>query len=390
MPTVVQTIQRIPIEQQNVEMVERKGLGHPDTLADGMAESVSAALCKEYLERFGVILHHNTDKLEIVGGEASTTFGGGDVTRPIYVLLSGRATRVHGDEIPIHDVAIGAAKKYMYGVLRNLKPEHVIFDSKIGQGSAELVDVFETRSQIPKANDTSIGVGYAPLSETESLVLGVERLLNSSDFKKRFPELGEDIKVMGLRRKETITLTVAGAFISTAIPDLDHYVSLKEEVTSAIEDYVSDNAERETAIYMNAADDYEKKKAYLTLTGTSAEAGDDGEVGRGNRVNGLITPNREMSLEAAAGKNPVNHVGKLYNVLAGRIASDIHDVSGTEVYVKMLSQIGRPIDEPMVVSVELVGNPDCTQSEIESIVDDHLSRISKLTDEIIDGRIQLF
>ena len=108
MPTVVQTIQRTPIEQQNVEMVERKGLGHPDTLADGMAESVSAALCKEYLKRFGVVLHHNTDKLEIVGGEATVTFGGGEIVRPIYVLLSGRATRLHGEEIPIHQIAIDA------------------------------------------------------------------------------------------------------------------------------------------------------------------------------------------------------------------------------------------------------------------------------------------
>jgi len=390
MPTVVQTIQRTPIEQQNVEMVERKGLGHPDTLADGMAESVSAALCKEYLRRFGVILHHNTDKLEIVGGEATVTFGGGEIVRPIYVLLSGRATRVHGEEIPIHQIAIDAAKKYMHGVLRNLKPENVTFESRIGQGSAELVDVFERRSNIPRANDTSIGVGYAPLSETERLVLGLERLLNSPGFKKRFPGLGEDIKVMGLRQDDSITLTVAGAFVSTMIPDLDHYISLKEEVTSEIEDYVSDNAERETRVYMNTADNYEKGKAYLTLTGTSAEAGDDGEVGRGNRVNGLITPNREMSLEAAAGKNPVNHVGKLYNVLASRIASDVHHASGSEVYVKMLSQIGKPIDQPLMVSVELVGDTHCPQSDIEVIVDEHLSNISKLTDEIIQGRIQLF
>ena len=68
---------------------------------------------------------------------------------------------------------------------------------------------------------------------------------------------------------------------------------------------------------VNALDDpkaSDESGIYLTVTGLSAEQGDDGEVGRGNRVNGLITPSRAMSLEAAAGKNAVAHVGKLYNL----------------------------------------------------------------------------
>ncbi len=390
MAIVVETVRRTPVEEQKVEMVERKGLGHPDSLADGMAESVSIALCREYIRRYQAILHHNTDKLEVVGGQVNAGFGGGEIVRPIYVLLSGRATtRCGNDDIPVHEIAIKAARSYMHRALRNLQTNDVTFDSKIGQGSAELVDVFQRRG-LPKANDTSFGVGYAPLSETEKLVLGVENLLNSAKFHRTVPELGEDIKVMGLRQDHTITLTVAGAFVAKHVPDLDHYISVKDDIVSKIDDFVSDNAERETKVFMNTADDYDKKVVYLTLTGTSAEAGDDGEVGRGNRVNGLITPNREMSLEAAAGKNPVSHVGKLYNVLAFRIARDIEAIADCEVYVKLLSQIGKPIDQPLVASVELVGQNECKSSDIESIVAEGLRGIPRLTDEIVAGSVKVF
>lgn len=391
MPIVVETVMRTPIEEQKVEIVERKGVGHPDSLADGMAESVSIALCQEYIKRYDGVLHHNTDKLEVVGGEVDLGFGGGQVLQPIYVLLSGRATATCGDdEIPVDEVALGAARRYMHGVLPNLGQDDVMFESKIGNGSAELVDVFQRKTGLPSANDTSVGVGYAPLSETERLVLGVETLLNSRHFKREFPELGEDVKVMGLRQDHHISLTVAGAFVAKHVPDLDHYISVRDQIVSRIGDYLSDNAERDTQVFMNAADDIEKGVVYLTLTGTSAEAGDDGEVGRGNRVNGLITPNREMSLEAAAGKNPVNHVGKLYNVLAGRIASEIYSVASCEVYVKLLSQIGKPIDDPLMASVELVGDPQCESCDIEAIVAENLGRVSSLTEEIIAGQVQVF
>lgn len=390
MPIVIDSVKRTPIEEQKVEIVERKGIGHPDSLADGMAESVSINLCREYIKRYDTVLHHNTDKLEIVGGEADVEFGGGKIIRPMFILLSGRAvTRFEGEDIPVHEIGLRSAKEYIHGVLPNLQREDAVFESKIGHGSAELVDVFQ-RNGAPSANDTSVGVGYSPLSETESLVLGIEGLLNSGDFKKEYPELGEDVKVMGLRQNHNITLTVAGAFVSGKVPDLDHYISVKDDIVSEIEDYLSDNAERSTRVFMNMADDIDKGVVYLTLTGTSAEAGDDGEVGRGNRVNGLITPNREMSLEAAAGKNPVNHVGKLYNIAAGRIAADIHSEVHCEVYVKLLSQIGKPITEPLMASIELVGEPEGNVSGMESIVAEHLANIPKLTREIIDGSVDVF
>jgi len=88
----VEPLRTVHIEDQAVELVERKGLGHPDSIADGVSESVSRALCRLYLDEFGRILHHNTDETQVVGGASEPKFGGGKVTKPIYMLLVGRAT----------------------------------------------------------------------------------------------------------------------------------------------------------------------------------------------------------------------------------------------------------------------------------------------------------
>ncbi len=394
---VIEKLHAKPMEEQVVEIVERKGLGHPDTLADGIAESVSRALSKEYLKRYNMILHHNTDKTEIVGGRARVEYGGGEIIQPIFILLSGRATTFINDEIfPVSKIAIRAAKEYLKKTLRNLNVEtDVIIDSRIGQGSADLTALFKKSQEMkfPPANDTSVGVGYAPLTETEKLVLEIERHMNSSKFKDKFKETGEDIKVMALREKNRIRITIACAFISKYINSLNEYKDVKEHILEYLKEYISNLTNKEVELYLNTADDYEKGIVYLTVTGTSAEMGDDGSVGRGNRVNGLITPSRLMSLEAAAGKNPVTHVGKLYNILAFRIANDIYELGvAKEVYVKILSQIGKPINKPKIVSVNLITDKTYEKYEqkIKEIIENHLNNITKITDEILDGKINVF
>ncbi len=100
--------------------------------------------------------------------------------------------------------------------------------------------------------------------------------------------------------------------------------------------------------------------------------------------------------DAAAGKNPVNHVGKIYNVLAGEIARKISgEVKGVrEVYVKLLSQIGKPIDQPMVADVQLLLGDgvslDAVRGDVESLVDDQLSRIREVTDAVMAHKVMLF
>ncbi len=395
---IVEAIKRTPLEKQKVELVERKGLGHPDSLADGIADAVSRALCKEYSENFGTVLHHNTDQVEIVGGRASPEFGGGRMLNPIYVLLSGRATTMVGNKlVPVGKVAVRAAKDYVKSVMRNLDAENdLIVDCRIGQGSVDLMDVFARKGKVPSANDTSFGVSFSPLSDTERLVLETEKLMNSDKFKKKFPESGEDIKVMALREDDRISLTIADAMISKYIPNMPHYIEKKERMKAEIEKLAFEITDRQVDVAINTADDYERGCVYLTVTGTSAEMGDDGSVGRGNRVNGLITPNRFMSMEASAGKNPINHVGKLYNLLAYEIAKDVAElVDGVEeAYVWLLSQIGAPIDKPRAASVQLIMEDerkfDKAKAKCESIADYQLEDIMKLTDMIIGGELTTF
>jgi S-adenosylmethionine synthetase len=352
----VEPLRTMHIEDQEVELVERKGLGHPDSIADGVSESVSRALCRMYLDEFGKILHHNTDETQVVGGASEPKFGGGRVTSPIYILMVGRATTgVNGEKLPYRDVAIEAARKYVQSVCAHLDiDKHVDFDCKIGQGSVDLRGVFEQKSVL--ANDTSFGVGFAPLSDTERLVLESERFLTTK-LKKRLHALGEDVKVMGFRHKDEIHLTVAAALVDSELKDAREYASVCEEVHDQLAEQAAKLTRRKVSIDVNTADDPELGRYYLTVTGLSMEAGDDGSVGRGNRANGLITPCRPMSLEATAGKNPVNHVGKIYNLIGNLIANDIVKEAGgdvREVHVRILSQIGKPVNEPQVAAVQLL------------------------------------
>jgi S-adenosylmethionine synthetase len=375
------------VHKQDIELVERKGIGHPDSICDGIAESVSRALSKEYMKKFGRILHHNTDQVELVGGSAKPKFGGDHIIRPIYILLGGRATTYIGDEtIPTGEIAIKTAREYLDKILKNLNVDSCVeIDQKMGQGSSDLQHVFEQKG-IPRSNDTSFGVGFAPLSTVEKLVFETERYINNGLGMK---EVGEDVKVMGVRIKNSITLTVAAAMVSRYIGDLDHYKSLMEEMQSKLSDFATGITDKEVHIDINTGDDYDKGSVYLTVTGTSAEQGDDGSVGRGNRANGLITPYRPMSLEATAGKNPVNHVGKIYNLLSNEIAADIAEEGAEQVYVRIMSQIGKPIDQPLIASIQLVGDKSLGD-KARKIADEWFGNITDITKMCLEGKVSTF
>ncbi len=401
---IVRATNRRPVHLLDVEIVERKGLGHPDHIADSIAEAVSRRLSQYYMKELGLVLHHNVDKVLVVGGQSNPRFGGGEVIEPIRIIVAGRATttiRVGNEvkKVPIGSLILDAARSWIRESFRFLDPDkHVIVDYKIGQGSVDLVGVYEKgiRSGKVLANDTSVGVAFAPLTPTERLVLETEMMINSREFKRKLPEVGEDVKVMALRVKNRIELTIAAAMVSHLIRDKDHYVSVKEELKRAVEDYASKRLpEYEVSVKVNVADDVERNIYYITVTGTSAEHGDDGATGRGNRANGLITPMRPMSMEATAGKNPVSHVGKIYNVVAYDIAKRVHQEVKyvEEVYVYLLSQIGSPVDSPRMVYVDLTCDKELSSNvvnEVNSIVAESLNNIHKVTQSIIEGRAQLF
>ncbi len=393
----VEPLRTTPIEEQEIELVERKGLGHPDSIADGVSESVSRALCRMYLDNYGKILHHNTDETQVVGGGSEPKFGGGRVTNPIYILLVGRATtEVNGEKLPYRQAAIDAAKAYVGSVCSHLDVEkQVEFDCRIGQGSVDLRGVFDHHSAV-LSNDTSFGVGFAPYSDTERLVLESERFLTTK-LKKRLPALGEDVKVMGYRAKDAIRLTVAAALVDSEVKDAKEYARVCEEIHDRLADQAAKLTNREVTIDVNTADDPELGRYYLTVTGLSMEAGDDGSVGRGNRANGLITPNRPMSLEASAGKNPVNHVGKIYNLLSILIAQDVVKESGgnvKEAHVRILSQIGKPVDEPQVAGLQLLPAPGVKLAKVkrdaEAVASRWFDDIGSIPQRLLTDKLAVF
>ncbi len=349
-----------PVYSQSAEIVERKGTGHPDTICDSIAEELSVELCRLYLQEFGAIMHHNVDKALLVGGVAHPTFGGGEVISPIEIYLVGRAlSEKEGRLLPVDEIAIEVTRRWIRENIRHLDPDrHVIVQPRIKPGSRDLVDLFmrfQQKGEVPLANDTSFGVGFAPLDDLERIVLETERFLNSPALKEKHPEVGEDIKVMGVRMGSRIRITVACAFVSAYVSSLGDYLEKREAVLNEIRELARSLTDKEVELFLNTADDPDSGSVYITVTGTSAEQGDDGQVGRGNRVNGLITPYRPMSLEAAAGKNPVSHIGKIYNVVANliaeRVVEEVEEVQ--EAYCYIVSQIGKPINEPQICDVKV-------------------------------------
>ena len=353
-----------------------------------------------YMDEFGGVLHHNTDEVQITAGESNPAFGGGQIIKPMDILLTGRGVSEYdGVKLPLDRVAIEAAKNFLDDTIINLDVElDTVVECKIGHGSGDLVDVFN-RDGLPSSNDTSFGVGYAPFSEVETIVNSTEELLNSKSFKKEHPAVGEDIKVMGLREGDKITLTIGCAMVSKYLANKNEYIDVRESLKGIVIDLASKHTDREVEVFVNTGDNDEvldESGYYLTVTGTSAEMGDDGSVGRGNRANGLITPCRPMSMEATSGKNPINHIGKIYNILSNEIANDVvNNIEGIkQMNVMLLSQIGKPIDQPKAASTQVILEEgyklEDVDKKVESIVDRWLEDISIITENVVNGKAKTF
>nr|MDH4356764.1 methionine adenosyltransferase [Nitrospira sp.] len=359
-PMILESSRIAPAEEA-MEIVERKGLGHPDTICDAVMESVAVELAQAYLKRCGRVLHFNADKGMLVAGQVACHFGGGSMLAPMRLVMGDRATyEWKRKRIPVQAIAERTAYKWFKQHLPRVKPfKDLECQVELKPASEELCSVTE-RPQEPVANDTSATVGYAPLTPTERLVFQIEQYLNGRSFKKEFPDTGEDVKVLAVRRGRDLSLTVAMPFLAPLIRNESEYFHRKALVERVLTNFVTRKSGNGVSphVFLNVLDrpGAGEAGAYLTLLGTSAEAGDSGEVGRGNRVCGIISLRRPASAEAAPGKNPVAHVGKIYNVLAQMLAEDIHKkVHGLlDVTVWMTSQIGHPISSPQSVVVEVI------------------------------------
>ncbi len=393
---VVRAVEGLGPASHEVEVVERKGLGHPDTICDAVAEHFCVRLCRYYLEHFGLILHHNVDKVLLCGGSARAAFGGGDLLEPIEIYMAGRATQEYrGERIPVNEIAVEACREWLETHLRRLDARRdVRIIPRLRPGSTDLARLF-ARTGAPLANDTSCGAGFAPRTCLEKVVLEIDRNLSDPETGRAHPEIGADIKLMGIRRNSRIDLTIGCAFVARFVRDLGDYIQKKALVRELALEAARRVTDFEVDVAVNTADDVDAGDIYLTATGTSAESGDDGEAGRGNRTSGLITPYRSMTMEAAAGKNPVSHVGKLYNLAASRIAAEIAglpDVRDAECL--LVSQIGHPVTDPQIADVRVAladsSRVAAVQGVARGIVVSELEHLGELREALLEESVALY
>jgi S-adenosylmethionine synthetase len=392
MTLVIEALRQSPVAARRVELVERKGLGHPDTICDSLVEAIAIALNRMYRERTGTVLHYNIDKALLAAGQCVKGFGWGELKRPMTLFVGDRATfEADGEKLPVEATMREAVDAWVATHLPRVRPGRDLeVRSVLAPGSVELRRIFEAGAAVV-SNDTSGAAGHAPLSPTETTVLAVERFLNDSEFKTRFPDSGEDVKVFGAREDDRLRLTIAMPLVCFATASEGAYFVRKEEILAALDEKFRD-VPFAVDWRLNNLDARGRgvEGAYLTVTGTSAEDADSGQVGRGNRANGLIAFARPASGEAAAGKNAVAHAGKIYSVLSQRLAHLVHRRCPEllEVYVHLMARIGEPIDRPwagvQVILPEPLALSDVEQT-IRDVVESEVARLAAFREELASG-----
>jgi S-adenosylmethionine synthetase len=369
---IMETLAESPVARRRTEIVERKGRGHPDTICDSLVEAIALELNRMYLSQVGAVLHYNVDKALLAAGQCAKGFGWGKVTRPMELIVGDRATfAVEGTSFPVEDTvrhAVGAWLKTHLPAVCLDRDLHVRL--ALAPGSGALREILAPGSSSVVSNDTSGAVGYAPLTPTEGLVLAVERFLNGEEFKAAFPDTGQDVKVMAVREDDRVALTVAMPLICLRTASETAYFRRKREIVDALmvrfhsTPFLLDWRLNNLDAAGRGADG-----TYLSVTGTSAEDADSGQVGRGNRANGLIAFARPGGGEAAPGKNAVAHVGKIYSVFSHHLARRVYlNVPALEqVYVQLAARIGEPVDEPWT-SVQVVLAPGMRLEDVAPVI----------------------
>ncbi|WP_152656289.1 methionine adenosyltransferase [Oceanobacillus sp. CFH 90083] len=395
--------QDVSIEKKDFELVERKGVGHPDTICDSIAEKASEYYSKYCLDNFGGIAHHWFDKVMLIGGEANIQFGFGEITKPYEIIFAGKAAyRYATNRIPVAEIlkqaSIDVLSKVLTGFIpdKHLKVNVKVVDSK-GPGRKETRyrpmkenDLIKIGDENLVSNDCNLLHGYAPLSRLEKLVLFTEQFVNGEEFKQKNSDTGWDVKVFGIRNKDFFRIIVNIPFLAQQIKSMEHYKQRKNEVMKELHDFIYRKLELKPEIIVNSAD--RGKRAYLTVLGSVADTGDVGVVGRGNRLNGLITPMRSMSIEAAAGKNPLDHTGKLYGILTDRLAKKLFAETGNPVDVHIMTTKEAHLKDPdhIIVKISKLDDDEKIKEKVKKIVFSELNSVYKITDELINKGIVMW
>lgn len=371
-----------------VEVVERKGIGHPDTLADALAERMSVAYSRHCRDRFGAVLHHNLDKLYLRGGHAHTGLGQFKMTEPTLLVIGGRiSSSFAGEPIAYRELFETVARDYLATVLPHFDVDKWLHIQHATTDRSRFPTWFRPRGlddlpelRQPTGSDTVAVTAWWPLTPTERLVLSLERYLNKEATGPRYPHLGQDIKVMAVRRGRRVIATVNVAVHPSAAPTVNAYESvlalLWPELMAVAEQTVGADLEVNVCINTQVSNPYAAKRQYLLGSGTCLEFGEEGFVGRGNGASGLIAVHRPKSVEAAFGKNPTYHSGKVYSLYGEQIAREVHVETGAAATVTIVSGNSIPLRDPTYVAVDLDGDADVAAAKII------VNRVLETTDHV--------
>lgn len=303
-----------------MEVIERKGAGHPDTLADMLGEELAKLIKEEYKNQRGQYLHYNVDKVLLACGVVELRHK--IVLKPVKVVFA-------GNYIPLQNIN-ELMEKAVYKVMQPELEAGLSFEilNLLSSTSTDLTVNFNNR----KCNDTSFAVAH-PLSKAEKQVLKLGEYLDNLYITDK--NIGRDNKIMYIDGKYQIALAFKAPIANK------RYERKKEELRKEIAKAFKIPLKN---ISINGADTADLK--FITLTGTSLESGDAGMTGRGNRRNGLITPMKPMTLEAYYGKNDITHIGRTYQDKAQEIANKL------KKKVLLVNTIGGNIDKPTIIQIK--------------------------------------
>lgn len=398
----------VPINDQEVEIVERKGLGHPDTLSDILANTFSRRYSLFTLDRYGSILNHYVDKVTLVGSKAELAFGEAKIVKPMTAYLFGKANlHVGNDLIDIEDMFQDAVGEVFTRVFRTREilnyVQHVVnihdgvgLDHPKGFYAPQSHrDMLESNNE-RRSNDTVFCSAYAPYSEIEILTIKTENYLNSEAFKREYPETGFDIKVLTTRLgRDFVDITTCIPFIASLTPSMPFYKRKLKDIEEQLMNQIKGWSDyKRVTLNINTKDEGEKY-AYLTVYGSALDKGDQGAVGRGNRFNGVISATREMNVEAAAGKNPLHHSGKIYNFASYLISKALYDRFSIHNTVLISARNGDLLSKPSFVIIKTAEDVK-SDVQVGEVVKEYLDNLDQITmmfvenDPIKEHAVQAF
>lgn len=366
-----------------VAFVERKGIGHPDSIADLIAEETMSRYRQYIYDRLGIIPNGWFDKVVVSGGEAEVMFGAATVIKKPKVILYGKAMKINGTTDYMFDLFSGAVEHIINSVFGLSTFELVDIELAVnsGMGAEHAKDFYDvtTSSKLSayfsqdtqKANDTVITSGWWPLNISEKTVITLENYIDSDEFKKLYPETGYDVKVVTVFMDQRYEFTICVPFIAALTPTREVYEQRKKEIIITLSRFIEQEIRiNNFVINLNTKDN--EKSAYLTVFGSAFDKGDVGVTGRGNRYPGVISILRPSGVEAYSGKNTFNHSGKLYTFLATDIAKAIHEYTRKNIQVIVSTDNGMLIGNPKNIVIfedGILVNSSLFSSQIQASMD---------------------